>query len=128
GALIKRIFEDNKRVHVTHNEHPRQYHACGDTLVCMHHGDLRTKELDQIARVEGTTVTGIQAKRVVIMQGHFHKFNLEQKGNTIYTTCTSGGPQDQWEIDNFGVALDRQITAYYVANNGPITNIMFESV
>lgn len=124
GTMLKHIFDD--KIFIEDTENIRKYHACGSTLVMMHHGDIKTKNSAATGYSEAANIWPDRGfNRQIIMQGHLHGFALKTDHGVQYTTSTSAGSRSKWEQDHFGDHDDQRMTIYYVPDDDFISRIDF---
>lgn len=131
AQFLRFMFRDDPLVRVISNQNVRKYHAVGDTLICVMHGDVKAKNLTNVMHNEAREIyPDVIFKRTIVMQGHLHSFkiNVHTGVNETYTTATSSSKTDEWTTQNYGKSLDRLVTVYYIEKNGPISRIDFVNV
>lgn len=131
SRFLKHIYRDNPRVSVEYSDRVRKYHAIGDTLLVMHHGDYNVKNLEAIISNESQALYPLlNFKRKVIVSGHRHVFELKMNSHSdvIYSTATSPSKCDEWTHKNYGESLDRNVSLYFIRESGPLESIDFVAV
>lgn len=116
-GLLSAIFANNPTVSICLGNGTRAYHMCGDTLITLQHGDIMARNIDAVCFSEASELFNVSAKRNVLVQGHFHRFEAKSNGASMHVTTTSPSPRDRWTNSNFGSVSQRATTIMGIRDN-----------